>query len=856
MILMKQILKICVILVMTVMTGICSVSAEENIAYGKKYTLSPEPNYLLCKDDGDMEYLTDGERVSQHKYSNLAFGKKYTWSKKPNYPLTECVTDNIKLTDGKYADEKAATLWADKNACVGWAGNDLEIVIVFDLEKVEPIEAIYYSTHVFPRADVFLPTIIVGVSNDGAKFKQAAVWTPTNIAQNEDDNFRYTISIKDLKVVGRYLKVVVANTKGWYVFTDEIEIIRGGFEISSVNMNNFIDMDASTKGIRKILASPIYIERIRNYAQSLKDILKENKFSDVTKTAREFMQEVENISFLDKKGYDTIYARYCAIVGKINKIKFTDNFIIWYKNPWERFQRHETPGSNDLMIKSLNSSMMINEYESLSFMLTNTTGQDAAFTIIIEDLKCGDLVMSKDKIVLREAYFIETRSHYDVADALPVIKDNEIVVPAGQTKQIWLTILTRNVNPGKYIGDIIIKPVNNSSSLKKINLELTVYPIKFPDDVPLNTYNWAYIYSWPVLKGLEKEAIADLFAHYTNTFILPGLYPFPEVDKEGNITKPLNFDMLDRALKDFNGARMIASYNPFADVGTEGKELARFPGAPLKFMSEEWQKAFSSWIRQIVLHKKSRGLTYDQFFLYLFDETVRPEVLEVAQLVKKIDPNILFFQTLPGGDLERFCSYIDIFCLLVADLKQQSEANYRNEIKNLWVYDCDGPGRELSPYSYYRLKPWKAWKYGASGVGFWSYMDWVDSAWDVVGVDYGVFYDARTAPADVPRSEAIIPSKRWEAWREGIEDYTYLYLLNALVIQAKGADLNEAIIKKAENTLSLAVKNVLENQDKPDTVNRWRDALLKEMMNLWSKKDILDGNLLVEVTPSIKIKDF
>ena len=314
--------------------------------------------------------------------------------------------------------------------------------------------------------------------------------------------------------------------------------------------------------------------------------------------------------------------------------------------------------------------------------------------------------------------------------------------------------------------------------------------------------------------------------------------------------------MLDRALEDFNGARIISAYTPFADGGSEGVPgLASFPGARLKYMSKEWKKAFSNWVKQIVSHMKSRGVDYDQFCLYLFDETARAEVLEVVQLVTKIDPKVMIFQTVPGGNLERFCSDIDILCPCTDRLKQQADAGYRKRIKNLWGYDCNGPGKELSPYGYYRLRPWIAWESGANGVGFWSYMDWTNSAWNMVDkVDFGVFYDARTAPADIPRSEAIIPSKRWEAWREGIEDYTYLFILNALVNQAERANLDKNIIGKAKGTLSAAAKDVLKNKDRPDTANRWRKALLKEMMNLWNKKEILDGNSLIKVNP-IKIKD-
>lgn len=59
--------------------------------------------------------------------------------------------------------------------------------------------------------------------------------------------------------------------------------------------------------------------------------------------------------------------------------------------------------------------------------------------------------------------------------------------------------------------------------------------------------------------------------------------------------------------------------------------------------------------------------------------------------------------------------------------------------------------------------------FGASGVGFWSYSDTNgSSAWnDLDGKypDWAVVYEA---------DNRIVSSRRWEAFREGLEDYSLL----------------------------------------------------------------------------------
>ena len=64
---------------------------------------------------------------------------------------------------------------------------------------------------------------------------------------------------------------------------------------------------------------------------------------------------------------------------------------------------------------------------------------------------------------------------------------------------------------------------------------------------------------------------------------------------------------------------------------------------------------------------------------------------------------------------------------------------------------------------------WNAWNIGASGIGFWSYSDTQgSSAWDDfdgVRPDWAVVYEGDGKP---------ITSRRWEAFREGVEDYKLL----------------------------------------------------------------------------------
>ena len=45
---------------------------------------------------------------------------------------------------------------------------------------------------------------------------------------------------------------------------------------------------------------------------------------------------------------------------------------------------------------------------------------------------------------------------------------------------------------------------------------------------------------------------------------------------------------------------------------------------------------------------------------------------------------------------------------------------------------------------------------------------------------YGVVYGSANAPIDT-HGEMIVPSRRWEVWREGVEDYQYLATLQGKI---------------------------------------------------------------------------
>lgn len=101
--------------------------------------------------------------------------------------------------------------------------------------------------------------------------------------------------------------------------------------------------------------------------------------------------------------------------------------------------------------------------------------------------------------------------------------------------------------------------------------------------------------------------------------------------------------------------------------------------------------------------------------------------------------------------------------------------------------------QERSPaFTMYRRSFWDCWKKGITGQGFWNY----------AAPGFAVVYDG--AP------DELIPSVRWEGWREGVEDDTYLWMLRESVQAGHGA---ERVGNEAQELLGGPVREMAQNED-------------------------------------------
>ena len=256
---------------------------------------------------------------------------------------------------------------------------------------------------------------------------------------------------------------------------------------------------------------------------------------------------------------------------------------------------------------------------------------------------------------------------------------------------------------------------------------------------------WAYL-DEGILRGRADAVTSDLRAHYINVSVVP-FSMIPSFDEEGA-------GAFERMLSRSAGASRILLFLNFRQHPPRIEDLI-------------WRQNFVKWYGRVMDAARRVGVDEKTVMLYPYDEPSGTEVAAADAFyvwARSALSTVRFFSTIDRSDAVRLMPKLDIACVT---REMASRIPMSGEV---WLYDVKGPGKTNPPYSYYRLLPWEAYFRGMSGVGFWSYADVNGSAWDDFDgrrPDYGVVYESLAG-------NGLLTSRRWEAWRMGMEDVSIL----------------------------------------------------------------------------------
>ena len=382
-----------------------------------------------------------------------------------------------------------------------------------------------------------------------------------------------------------------------------------------------------------------------------------------------------------------------------------------------------------------------------------------------------------------------TRAPLDEArfDAVP------FRLPAGETHGFLVDVrVPANVAAGEYRGTYMIKAKGHQTV--QVPVRLTVWDF----DLPRVSTMVAQL-GWPANRmrryyrnlakkgktrepadwsAIETQCSAMLTRHRINCWPPDRLRPQPS--GEQFVIPKDQIDTFRRYVDRYHVNAYRVPRPPVDDPEAQHEKLEKW--------MESWDRAAKELNRPQVL-----------FYMYLTDEPNDEEEYEFVQrwgrAIRKCNSVVQVMvteQTWPQkkewGDLY---GAIDIWCPLYCLFKPDSAAKRREKGESLWTYTALCQGSKTTPWwqtdfplLHYRVPAWISWRYRIRGQLYWggmAYWRGVEDPW----TDPDTYHESLTFngegmlvyPGRAAGYEGIAPSLRLKAFRDGLEDYEYMAIL-------------------------------------------------------------------------------
>jgi hypothetical protein len=726
----------------------------------------------------------------QRPGENIALGKQYKMDPRPTYSHCTDTDDKIQLTDGQYSK---GYFWTQKST-VGWqsAGS---VTITIDLGSVQPIRGVSFNAAA-GNAGVEWPFgISILTSDDGRNFFLAGELIGLDTAHGGPPRVKYAVYrywTDALTTHGRYVMLLVAPG-GPYTFVDEIEIYKGPPELLNVPFSGESVTNAAVYRVHLAVE-----RRLRDDLRAVREVDTEGKL------AGELDSIASSIKGLPIKQYDAsfravlplneIHERIFRAQAALWRAKGAKPLTVWQANPWDPLSLTNPPPRdvNDW----LQVVMMQNEYRSAALNIANSGEQAVTLRLAIAN---EPPVSTSSWISVHEVAWTDTKNGKPVAAALPEAKrdgDGYLInIPAGMTRQVWFTIHSAGIKPGKYEPVVVL---SHGDSTIRIPLELKVSTIKFKDEYLLSVGGWDYT-DTDSHYGITPQNMDAVIKHLREHFV--------DSPWATSGVMPVNRDTasFDRWLSRWPGAK---GYYIFASVG--GKFDGTEMGTP------EFNQKVGDWIKFWADHAGKRGVDPKQIFLLLVDEPhdakAEAVIIPWARAIQAAKTGVKIWEDPtykdPSTASREMMNLCDVLCpnrpMMLAE--GQAFRDYYKDLRgDLAYYSCSGPVRSLYPYSYHRLQAWTCWQQGAYASFFWAFGDsGGGSSWNEYAMRGGASY----TPLFLDDT-SVTAGKHMEAIREGVEDERYLGMLSGRINNFKHGIGCPPVVTVAERVLHEAADKVL-----------------------------------------------
>ena len=497
-----------------------------------------------------------------------------------------------------------------------------------------------------------------------------------------------------------------------------------------------------------------------------------------------------------------------------------------------------------------------NEMVAAQLMLTATGGNVPGVNVEIGDLKGPGTIASGAHIQLfREMYHYVTHADWEGASTVlpenqwypdvlapfrdpygaehgPVGAPFEIDTANGPNQAVWIDLyIPRDARPGKYAAPIRVSAAGHV--IRKAILEVTVHGFTLPDETHVDGYGEMYGQAYQFhgvpygRAGVEKWwAVAKRYHQMAHQ------HRFVVMERRGGGPDETNWDSYDRTYGTVLDGSLFTAAQGYAGPGANtGVTFWRAPfgqafdGRVPEFTDEQLA-AYTQGAKAYWEHLKARGWDSKRVFAYIVDEAgkVTPRsVVNMRRLQDALDAgagkgriNLIWTShtnpaTLAGDPATDLRGIIRWWAPngLAADrvlLPPRVEMGetvwfYHHGHPNVGVHAVNANGVELRTWGVID------WRYKLSG-SFWWAVDLSDAKQPMTRPIYNpresrwgngvLFYSgARLPDVGVPAIDGPVSSMRMKAYRRGLQDYEYGWLLKQRGRQTQADEMVRKVVPLA-----------------------------------------------------------
>ncbi|MGQ9610456.1 MAG: glycoside hydrolase domain-containing protein [bacterium] len=440
----------------------------------------------------------------------------------------------------------------------------------------------------------------------------------------------------------------------------------------------------------------------------------------------------------------------------------------------------------------------------------------------------------------------------------PLIEDRNITIDPGRTQPVWINIyVPEDIPSGKYDGNIIVK---TSDGEKSIKLLLNVYSFSLPKERHLcvtlwfdphviakfHNAEWGSEKYWKVLEKYAK----NMAEHRQNVIETP--FPSP-IRLRNDGTLDIDYTSMDRWIEFFEKAgaceriEFPAIAHTIQEEGHDWWTSSQLVISDLTVMDSETdetiklppEKGMALMLADLDRHLQEKGWQ-DKAMIHISDEPTIYKVESYCKVTDFIHKHAPHLKIIEAIETTGFGKCLDVWVPKLSHL-----ANWYDEYDaqrklgtEMWFYTCCHPyggfmNRFIDfPLIETRLLFWLNWKYRLDGYLHWGLNRWTDKPFEDVGEEL--------PPGDryiiYPGTDGPINSIRWEASREGLQDYEYFRILAEKTKEVKKKLGNVADFidenQRSDEVCRSIINSFTKYETDPEKLRMARETLAKEITEI------------------------